>query len=292
MVSYDVLGGSIGNPAEAANALTRRGCLSRDFFDRFHICPQCRSSALNIREECHKCRSPHINEEVIVHHFRCGYEGLEKKFKRSNGDLQCPKCNDKLRHIGLDYDKPGSVVVCMSCSAANDGTAVGFVCMHCKAKHDAAQVPVLDWYSYQMTSLGSQILFAGGVATQNPTNGPDNFKLVLQQSIQHEEAFGTPFQVLKGVFENSESIRSRSIRAAKQTEDLVIDVLRSALRPVDTVTPCENGVLILLPHMREADAGKVIAEIERRMSEVVLHDPGLRFDALSRLEAEQLLEEA
>lgn len=291
MVSYAVLGGRLDAPAEAANKLVQRDCLSRSFFDRLHICPQCRGSALNVREECHACRSPQIEEEAIVHHFRCGYEGLEKTFKRSDGGLQCPQCNDMLRHIGLDYDKPGSAIECLSCNSINDTPAIGFVCMSCRAWHDAAQMPVRDWFSYKMTPAGTRTVFAGGVGELAPPSRSDTFKLILQQALRHETAFQTPFQVLKGVFGGDAATRTHNLRLASRTEDLVMDVLRSALRPVDTVTRHDNGVLILLPHMDRDGIEPVLTEIAQRMSEVVRTDPGLRFDILSRREAEQLLEE-
>ncbi|MXN63328.1 hypothetical protein GR183_00295 [Stappia sp. GBMRC 2046] len=288
MVGYRVLGGQLGDACETAHALFRRGFLNRTFFDRLHVCPQCRSSALNVREECCKCRSPQIGEETVVHHFPCGFEAVEGEFRQTADGLYCPKCSQLLRHIGLDYDKPGSAIVCKSCGAVDDSTAVGFVCMHCRSRHDAGRMPVQDWYSYQLTPAGLQALLGGGTDPRKPDVETDHFKVLLQQAIRHEAAFGTPFQVLKGVYDPAEDFRSHSLRLAEQSEHLVSDVLRSALRPVDTVAPCENGMLILLTHMSEADAQKVISEIDHRMAEVVLHDPGLRFHILSRSECEQI----
>ncbi|RYD63353.1 MAG: hypothetical protein EOP83_12395, partial [Verrucomicrobiaceae bacterium] len=181
-VIYPVAG-RIDGVAEAANRLVDAGLLTRKFFDRLHTCPSCSSSALNVREECHKCRSGDLYVQEIVHHFRCGHQAPLSKFESPLGHaLTCPKCNLKLRHIGLDYDKPGSVQTCRSCAHTDDSNAVGFVCMHCEGKFDAARVPVRDVYSYAITAQGTRMLFGGqpDVVSQPP----NVFAVLLHSAVQ------------------------------------------------------------------------------------------------------------
>src|SRR5690606_40183182 len=146
---YYPLAGRLVAVAEVANALSQKGYLSRRFFDRFHICPECRSSRLNVREECHRCRSADLVEEGIVHHFGCAHEAAEAMFLRGQ-DLICPKCLKPLRHIGIDYDRPGSVQTCRACGHMDDTTSVGFVCVACGRHHAAGGIGVRDWHSYAL----------------------------------------------------------------------------------------------------------------------------------------------
>ena len=52
---------------------------------------------------------------TLLEHNKCGYSGLEDKFK--DGDtLVCPKCRKQLRLIGVDYFKVEAAYTCAKCS--------------------------------------------------------------------------------------------------------------------------------------------------------------------------------
>ena len=143
--------------ANVAEKLARRGLLRKEFFDRYHNCPHCESSRLNVREECPSCRSSHLSEEAIIHHFRCAYQASEDEF-RSDRELVCPKCRQHLRHYGSDYDEPGHVFVCSDCDHVGSDVSVGFVCFDCGAHTDGDAMPKRDIYSYHLTDAAIQLL--------------------------------------------------------------------------------------------------------------------------------------
>jgi hypothetical protein len=147
------LAGLIEQPAETAERLSQGGWFSRTFFDRLHFCPACNSSRLNVREECSACRSADLREESIVNHFRCAHQALERQFTQGE-TLICPKCRQRLRHFGVDYDRPGSATVCRACGHVDAEAAIGFLCIDCGAKADAAGVSTRDWCAYALTDLG------------------------------------------------------------------------------------------------------------------------------------------
>lgn len=130
--------------------LERRGLLSKAFVDRVHLCSHCESARLNAREECPECRSSHLREEAIIHHFRCACQAPESQFQ-SGRDLVCPKCRQHLRHYGSDYDKPGKVHVCAECGHKCNDAAVGFVCFDCGTHVDGDVVARRDIHSYRLT---------------------------------------------------------------------------------------------------------------------------------------------
>ena len=100
--------------AQEAESLCGQGYLERTFFDRLHMCGACGSSRFNVREECGKCGSPHLREEAYLHHFTCAYQGPDSDFRQGD-DLICPKCRKELSHYSVDYDRPGSALICEAC---------------------------------------------------------------------------------------------------------------------------------------------------------------------------------
>ena len=86
------------------------------FVDKVNLCDRCYSSFLNFREVCPKCGSADLKAEDIVHHFVCAYVGAESDFRKDGDDeMTCPKCRRSVRHIGVDYDKPGVIYRCNKC---------------------------------------------------------------------------------------------------------------------------------------------------------------------------------
>ena len=69
--------------------------------DTAHCCSDCSSSYVHFRETCPSCSSIDITTDDMIHHFPCAYVGPEKDFIKDD-ELACPKCDKKLRHIGID----------------------------------------------------------------------------------------------------------------------------------------------------------------------------------------------
>jgi len=143
-----------------AERLEQRGLLEKTFFDRFHVCPKCTSTQVNVREECPSCRSSHLREEGLIHHFRCALQAPESEFVKGR-DLVCPKCSQHLRHYGSDYDKPGQVFVCAECNSVFSDVAVGFVCAACGMHTDGDSMPTRDIYSYRLTETATRMMTTG-----------------------------------------------------------------------------------------------------------------------------------
>ena len=104
--------------------------LKGSVIDKLHLCPFCRHFQINFRETCPDCRSMNINEERTLHHFRCAYVGKEKDFKHGS-ILRCPKCGKEIRHIGVDYDRPGTNLWCGECNGNFSEPRVDCFCMNC-----------------------------------------------------------------------------------------------------------------------------------------------------------------
>ena len=282
LVHYPVAG-RMTDVAEVALRLFNRGLVTRRFFDRIHCCPDCRSSHLSVREECHACRSAHISEETVIHHFRCGYMGPESMF-RTGTRYECPKCASDLRHIGLDYDKHGSMTRCDECARITDKPAVGFKCVDCGAHHRPESVPVKTWYSFDLTAAGVQSLMNGdSVDSYAAQQGPSAFDVLLAQARSEHREFKSPFQVVAISFANRETILRENPRTWVESMKLAHDVLHSALREVDAVREEPDGFLVLLPRTDEKSARLVMGHVERGMAKVLKADLGFSYELVDTL---------
>jgi CheY-like chemotaxis protein len=148
---------STSETTRLAEQMERKGLLEKAFVDRVHVCSHCSSARLNVREECPACRSSHLHEEAVIHHFRCATQAPESAF-RSGRDLVCPKCRQHLRHYGSDYDKPGTTYVCAECEHQCSDAAVGFVCFDCGTHMDGDSIPSQDIHSYRLTDAAIGLL--------------------------------------------------------------------------------------------------------------------------------------
>jgi len=256
------------DPVAIADRLVDRAQLTKRFFDRLHVCTNCNSSRLNVREECVSCRSPDIAEEPIIHHYKCGHQARESAF-RTLSHFQCPKCNEPLRHIGLDYDKPGILICCNSCHSMNDAAAVGFCCMDCQETYDTNAVPTRDWFNYELSANGTHALLHGNSLGQS-YQLPENFRTLLRHAMREAEAFQRPYVLLRLSF-----LKERFADDALlwwRLRKLALDCIRSALREVDSVCEADDDFMVLLPNMRERDIETPVAHIEIRIREVLKHE--------------------
>ncbi len=115
------------------NEAEQDGFLQGTFHDYVHLCPNCTHSHMIYREVCTKCHSPHLEEENLIHHFRCATIRPERDFRKtSTSTMTCPKCDHELRHIGVDYDKPSSMHYCQKCQHQSQQVQVWAKCCNCE----------------------------------------------------------------------------------------------------------------------------------------------------------------
>jgi hypothetical protein len=134
-------------------ALASRELLDREFFERVHVCPECKDARLLFREVCARCRSADLRRGDVIHHYRCGHVAPEEAYRRAS-ELLCPSCSHPLRHIGIDYERPASIVFCNSCGMrAAEGTTEAR-CSHCEGVHLPSALPERIIWKYVLTEAG------------------------------------------------------------------------------------------------------------------------------------------
>lgn len=258
-----------------AEAMARRGFLHRIFFDRMHECGTCASRRLSVREECPKCRSADLREVSLVHHYRCAALEPEDAF-RQGGALVCPKCSNHLRNYGKDYDKPGHVQLCQTCSATTSEPEIGFMCLDCGGRTDGARVGRLDIHSYALTEAGVALLnrrAQRSVASRLPSSlrnaverEQDRKPTVVQVTYRNREALVT----------NSGMLRFEKLRT------LFLECLANGLGGLASVHLGENEDYVLLGR-RDREMVEILKR-EIRAAEAVLSEmlsPSLQLIGMS-----------
>ena len=260
LLRYGVAG-LIEQPAETAERLGQSGWFSRTFFDRLHFCPTCNSSRLSVREECSACRSTDLHEESIVNHFRCAHQAMERQFKQGEM-LICPKCRQRLRHFGVDYDRPGTVTVCRACGHVDAEAVIGFLCIDCGARNDAAVVPTRDWYAYALTDIGERRLLSGDFRPlrTNVATESEAFRILSEHWTHMQARYGRPATMLRLVFTRAAEVRRKEgARVLALATKQAVEIVRGELLATDFMAETPEGVLIVLP---ETDARA--ADVPRR----------------------------
>ena len=148
---------ALGDDVESdLTVLARHNYLEERFFDRVSLCPKCDSHHLNVREICPGCRQAHLASEGLLHHFRCGYVGIPTEFSPADdGSYLCPKCNRKMHHLGIEFDRLGKAFVCRGCGLISENPPVEAVCFACSARTPAEDLVSTEIFSYVLTSRGA-----------------------------------------------------------------------------------------------------------------------------------------
>ena len=134
--------------------LVQNDYLEKSFADILTGCPACGSHHVNVREVCISCKSAHIEEIPLIHHFRCGYVGPIHLFERDEkGARRCPKCEGKLEHLGTDHDLPGNNYNCLDCNASFQVPDVEALCLSCQKRSQGINLLREEVHKYRISSL-------------------------------------------------------------------------------------------------------------------------------------------
>ena len=249
--------------------------LHRRHFTRTHACNKCGSARLNVYEACPACSSADLFEEVLVHHYRCGCQEAESHFIQ--GDLLvCPKCRRELRHLGVDYGKPGRIAVCRACGAVNSTPSANFNCLDCSAVTPAETAATTDWYHYDLTELGLGALrdgrlpqseFAPTLEQTPRAYSPREFQLLAMQETRVARQYLEAFSVARISFPNLETIRRElGISAADAIFRRAVDTIVETVRPRDFVgISSSQSVIVGMPGL----AAEGVRRIEERIRQTV-----------------------
>jgi hypothetical protein len=149
---YPIVEAIVGEESQVAsflNKLHEAGILEKELYDKIIFCPKCNSASVSTRYCCPFCKSFDIQKSALVEHVKCGYMDIEEKFCK--GDIYvCPKCNEELRKIDVDYRKAGIWCACRECKKSFDTPVPMHFCRNCGETSTFEDVIIKDVYAYAL----------------------------------------------------------------------------------------------------------------------------------------------
>lgn len=260
--------------------LANQDLLNRRHFTRTHACSKCGSARLHVYEACPGCGAADLADEVVVHHYRCGCQEPESRFIKASL-LVCPKCRRELRHLGVDYGKPGKIVVCRTCGAVNSEPLVHFICLDCSKVTPADAAASTDWYHYDLTANGLSALRDGqlprfelaSVLERSPrAYSPREFGLLAMQEMRAARQFQRPFSVARISFPNIDVIRRHlGLQATDAAIRQAVDAIVGTVRASDFVGISKaTSIVIGFPATARADVGPIEDRIRKAIHDTVV----------------------
>ncbi len=238
---------------EMLEIATQEGLFKHKFLDRIYLCSNCKSSHLSFREACPKCGSSHTDTFDIVHHFPCAYVGPITDFTNDIDDqLNCPKCSKKLKHIGVDYDKPSVLHQCKNCDNRFQDFHVKAKCMSCTFDNPVETLVDKEINEYTLTKKGESYALQGYVSTPKDiediigTVKFDTFKTVCRYEVERLRQTEGSSNIVAINIVNAGQFYAKVGSNAQQMllKDLVGEI-RSSIRSSDMITFYSSSVILV-----------------------------------------------
>lgn len=144
----DVVGGP-PEDTEFLNMLYKAGVLNRELYDVVIYCPKCGSTNVSTRYSCPYCGSFDIRKSSLIEHVKCGYMDVEEKFRVGN-KLFCPKCQEELKDLDVDYRKAGVWCTCNKCGKSFDIPVPHHFCRECRHVFTFEEAVLKKVYAYSL----------------------------------------------------------------------------------------------------------------------------------------------
>lgn len=246
------------------------GLFQSDFHERVYLCNNCNGGYLNYREVCPKCNSSDSESQDLVHHFPCAYVGPIDDFKNKIDDqLDCPKCNKTLRHIGVDYDKPSVLYTCNSCHHRFQDYYTKAKCTTCGTENDVEHLVATSIKTYTMTKKGESVAINGYIniekqlETISGTVKMDVFKVLLKYELQRLHTVG--YKTNLGYVHVERAAQVSGVLGLSKQKELMNDLvqmLKSNLNPSDFVSFYNSSTIVFsYVDINYEDGSKNISEL-------------------------------
>lgn len=273
-----------GSEIEELKYLLDKQVLIKKFFDKILVCPYCWDHDVNIRETNPSSRSANISVVNTIHHYRCAYIGTEKEFLQGIKYV-CPKCNVDLKHIGVDYDKPGKIYVDNETGEKFQESDVNCQCRNCSHSFEAENAEKENIFSFVLANRAELAVRQGGFIEINleqelldqetEVYNVRYFRGKLHEEMERCKVFKKHLSVILVSVVNFDAIlHDKGETVAVQLLKDLAAILKENLWKVDV--PARYGKNSFINLVLEADkkeVGKVIASIEEKI--FVLTSKGL-----------------
>lgn len=261
-------------------SMAMSGYFNRDFADVAHPCPDCQSIQVILRDSCVKCGSVNIEEEPLLHHFSCGYQGHESAFLDAAGHYICPKCKTELKHFGVDYDKPGVVNVCRSCGHESHDSKINCRCLACANVFHIDETERQEICDYTLTKEGIHALFQGSFNVYDPENivgnevrviDPEHLYTIAQKMAAIERRHGFRTLMMEISFKDIEISNHKLSDKVKLLTEVGRE-LSKVIRQTDAIAYNLGQFILLLPGSDQAIASKISDRLSGHIKTIFADD--------------------
>ncbi len=273
---------SPGDEIAFLNYLAELGVFERHLQETIHLCPFCQNWALHFREVCPQCQDPHIQSVEMVHHYGCGFVGLQQQFW-SGSQMVCPKCDQLVRHLGVDYERPASTFQCKACQALFAEPEVSCRSLVCGKSFSVENATVHHLYAYRVTERASVVVARGRL---DPIKGQATFIDVeyqvytsqffeeeVSRELHRANRSKRPFCLAMIRPENLPPFEQRfgktGVVSLSQT---IAEVARQSVRASDLVARYLDSQLALLLPETSGDRGGLVTNRLRQSVQQLTHD--------------------
>jgi hypothetical protein len=150
-------------PEEWLQSLRRRLLLEPvELVDRVRQCSSCAGVHLNYVDVCPQCEAIDIRDSIFLHCHTCGHVDIQSAFVPGHG-LGCPKCQARLRHIGVDYDRALEAFSCNACNGRFTEPEVKAHCYQCRKVANTETLLEKRVESYRLSEAGQLAARTGRV---------------------------------------------------------------------------------------------------------------------------------
>ena len=277
-LAQEVFDTEAGGEVKHLEHLADFGYLDRDFFDRIHLCAcEKRQFAINFREACVRCHSTNIDVTALIHHYRCGYIGPESEFL-DGVRYTCPKCDTRLKHIGVDYEKAATDYQCASCGHVFSEPDTLCRCLVCNQEFDVDRALLVTLHVYRINARGMLAAERGTLEMQSDAPGIIDNELsvytleYLQERLAQEVAgarrYGRPLAVVIGTISNLSAFEVENGRqsAARVFRSFTARA-RESLRDSDAAAVFDDYNLVMMLTDTPLEGASVVARRLHEQSE-------------------------
>ena len=270
--------------------LAAQQVLNTRFVTKVHCCSHCQGAFLNFKETCPDCESEDLETDELLHHFRCAYTAELKQFKQ-DGELICPKCDRKLLHIGVDYDKPSVVYGCRACSHSFNEPDVVTTCFNCQRTTRPEHQTQRSVSAYSATAIGQNAarhglenLFTSILGDGVELWGYSSFKSLLSVEAARIQRYNVSQSTLMLV--NISDLERLYLQLGNRVAEVFVElsaVFQSVLRRSDAITTRnETLFLVLLTETDPIQAGRAVQRLKEGIAELLAsnldHEPEIIAD--------------
>ncbi len=156
----ELIGCEAGEEYCVLETLAEMDCVARELVDQVDLCPYCLHDNLRLRKLCTHCKSSLIVKKDILHHFHCGWAGVEEEATKGT-ELVCPDCKRQLRHLGVDYERTSQSFFCTACRQIFTDPVEEFLSPHCGRQIDKDGTMIHPVFAYSITSTGLEVARRG-----------------------------------------------------------------------------------------------------------------------------------